>query len=154
GDPASLARAIQGVIRELEPAMPVLSSGGLTNNVATALFPLRVGVILLVILGLIGLAIASIGLYGIIAQAVAQRTRELGIRLALGDPVTDVLRMVIRDGLTLAAFGVLAGVALALAMSRLLATWLYGVSPYDPLAFATAPLILFAVAGFACWIPA
>jgi predicted permease len=154
GNPTSLARSVRTVIGELEPAMPVLTSGGLSNIVGTALFPLRVGVALLVILGLVGLVIASIGLYGIIAQSVAQRTRELGIRLALGAQVPHVLRMVFRDGLLLAGLGVVVGLALAMLLSRLLATWLYEVSPYDPLAFTVAPLVLFLVAVLACWIPA
>jgi predicted permease len=154
GSSGALARSIVTEVHALEPAMPVLMSGGLTETVATALFPLRVGVFLLVVLGLVGLTIASIGLYGIIAQSVAQRTRELGIRLALGAQVPHVLRMVFRDGLLLAGGGIVIGLLLALGLSRLLATWLYGVSPYDPLAFTVAPLVLLGVAMLACWVPA
>ena len=100
------------------------------------------------------MAIAAIGLYGTIAQGVAARTRELGIRIALGADPRLVRRMVLADGLKLAAVGLAVGLVIAALASQVLGTWLYGVSPYDPLAFVTVPLLLLLVAVTACLIPA
>ncbi len=154
GDPAVTAVALRQALKEVDPAMPVIASGVLMDQVSTALFPVRFGAILLVVLGLAGLAIAAIGLYGIIAQGVVARTRELGIRLALGADPGGLRRMVLLDGLKLAALGLAVGVGLAAISSRVLEAWLYGVSALDPVAFGVAPLVLLLVAAAACLVPA
>ncbi len=154
GDPATTSVALRQLLKELDPAVPVMASGPLVDQVTTALFPVRFAAMLLTVLGLAGVAIAAIGLYGTIAQGVAARTRELGIRIALGADPRLVHRMVLVDGLRLASVGLAAGLAIAALASRVLGTWLYGVSPYDPLAFVTVPLLLLLVAVVACLIPA
>jgi len=102
----------------------------------------------------LALALAGIGLYGVIAYAVGQRTHEIGIRMALGARESDVLRLVVGHGLTLGAVGVGLGVAGALILTRFLASMLYGIRPTDPLIFLGVSLLVTAVAGVASYIPA
>src|SRR6266516_2967958 len=98
--------------------------------------------------------LAAVGIYGVLAQAVSQRTHEIGIRLALGAQRRDVLRLVVGQGMRLALLGVAIGLAAALALSRVLQTLLYDVKPTDPLTFTAVSLALIAVALLACWLPA
>jgi putative ABC transport system permease protein len=100
------------------------------------------------------LALASVGLYGVLAFSVAQRTREIGIRMALGAQARDVLRLVMRQGLTLSLLGIAAGICVSLAGTRVLAGLLYGVAPTDPTTFAAVALLLGVVALAACLVPA
>jgi putative ABC transport system permease protein len=102
----------------------------------------------------LALVLASIGLYGVMSFAVSQRTRELGIRMALGARAVDVFRIVLRQGFGLIACGVVLGLAVSLAVTRLLASFLYGIRATDPITFAAIPIILAIVAGIACYIPA
>jgi ABC-type antimicrobial peptide transport system permease subunit len=106
------------------------------------------------VLGGAGLLLATVGLYGIIAYSVSRRTKEIGIRMALGARAVDVLRMVLRDGMSLAIAGVVIGVVLAGGASRLISSFLYGVSPLDALTFVGMSLALGAVALLATWLPA
>jgi putative ABC transport system permease protein len=122
--------------------------------VTTALFPLRFGAGLMLVLAAVGLVIACLGLYGIVSQGVIQRTRELGVRLALGAQRPNVLAMVVREGLLLAGGGLAVGLGLSVLGARALAPWLYGVSPLDPLAFVVAPVVLLTVAVLASLLPA
>ena len=110
--------------------------------------------LLLTIFAGIALVLAAIGIYGLMSYSVQQRTQELGIRMALGAGKRDVLKLMLRQGLTLTFTGVLVGLAIAFGMTRLLATLLYGVHAYDPLTFSTVPLVLAAVALIATYIPA
>ena len=100
------------------------------------------------------LLLAAIGLYGVISYSVAQRTRELGIRIALGAQRSDVLRLILRQGMTLVAIGVVAGLAASIGLTRLMATLLYGVSATDPITFLALSITLLSVAFVACWLPA
>lgn len=154
GNPATLATSMRSTLKSLDGSMPVMSTGILADQVSTALFPVRLAAMLLTVLGAAGLAIAAIGLYGIIAQGVVARTRELGIRIALGAEPGAVRAMVLREGMALAGIGLGVGLALSALASRALATWLYGVSPYDPVAFLAGPAVLIAVAAAASLIPA
>jgi len=154
GSPTALAATLRGTLKELDASMPVMSTGILADQIGAALFPVRLAATLLTVLGLAGLAIAAIGLYGIIAQGVVARTRELGIRIALGAEPSAVSGMVLRDGLRLAVIGLGAGLGVAALASRVLETWLYGVSPHDPVAFLAGPAILLLVAMAACLVPA
>lgn len=117
-------------------------------------FPARMGAGLLAAFGLLGLALACVGLYGVVAYAVARRRREVGIRRAIGAGGADVLRLVVGEGMALVGVGLALGIALALAATRLLQSLLYGVSATDPLTFATVPLLLAAVALAANLLPA
>jgi ABC-type antimicrobial peptide transport system permease subunit len=100
------------------------------------------------------LILAAIGVYGLMAYSVQQRTQEMGVRLALGADAARVRNMVIRQGMTLVAIGVIIGVASALGLARVLATFLFGVTPRDPLVFIVVPLVLAGVAWLGVWLPA
>lgn len=109
---------------------------------------------LLSIFAAMALVLAILGVYGVMAYNVAQRTQEVGVRMAIGAQPPDILRLVVRQGSALAALGIAVGLALALAVSRFLAAFLYGVSPFDPLTFAFVSLALFVAAIVACYLPA
>jgi ABC-type antimicrobial peptide transport system permease subunit len=106
------------------------------------------------VFALLALVLAAVGIYGVISYSVAQRTREVGIRMALGAQTTDVLKLIVRDGLKLVVIGVLVGLVGAFMLSRLLTTLLFGVTPTDALTYATVALVLIGVALAACYIPA
>ena len=106
------------------------------------------------IFGLLALLLAAIGIYGVIAHSVAQRTREIGIRIALGARAGDVMLMILRQGFLLALTGVAVGVGAALTLTRLMSSLLYGVSPTDPLTFIFSSVVLAAVSVGACLVPA
>lgn len=143
--------------REVNAAGPrVLVSGVRTGQqiIDGGLFQPRIGVALLSVFGLLALGLASIGLYGILAYAVNQRSREIGLRMALGASQPSVLRLILGQGMSLVAVGVLIGFAAALLVGRLLSRMLYGVSASDPLSLAGAAVMLMGVALLACYLPA
>jgi ABC-type antimicrobial peptide transport system permease subunit len=109
---------------------------------------------LMTVFGGSALLLAAIGIYGLMAYSVEQRTQEIGIRLALGAPVSQVRNMVVMQGMRLAVLGVIIGVAAAFGLARLMATFLFGVTARDPMVFTGVPLLLAAVAFFAVWFPA
>ncbi len=110
--------------------------------------------LLLTIFGAVALVLAAIGIYGLMAYSVAQRTQEMGIRMALGADRSDIRKLVVWQGMRLALVGVLLGIAASFGLTRLIATFLFGVKPWDPAVFVSAPLILSAVALLAVWLPA
>jgi ABC-type antimicrobial peptide transport system permease subunit len=124
------------------------------ENMAMAFLPARVAATVLGLVGLFGLGLAVVGIYGVVSYAVSQRTSEIGLRMALGAESRDILRLIIGKGMALTLIGVGLGSALSLALARLLSRILIGVSAADPLTFIAVPLLLTAVAIFACWIPA
>jgi ABC-type antimicrobial peptide transport system permease subunit len=145
---------IRETIRAADPDMPVFDVRTMEDHMGIALLPARLGGSVLGLFGLLGLVLAAVGIYGVMAYSVAQRTRELGIRIALGSDRGDVVRLVLREGMRLAALGVALGLLGALGASRLVRGLLYGVSPLDPLAFSIVPLTLVAVAAVAVYLPA
>ena len=154
GDPVALAGAIRKVIHDLDPGVDVLGMHTMADHTRTVLLAEVIASRLLLLLGLTGLALAAMGVYAVMAYAVNQRTQEFGVRLALGASRGDLYRLVLEQGLTLAALGCAIGLGLALGITRLLAGFLYGVSPYDPLTFVGVPALLGLVALLACWLPA
>jgi predicted permease len=152
--PLELLPAIQQEIRALDPSLPIYNVKTLEQYRRDALFEKRMQATLISGFGLLALALASLGLYGVLAFTVAGRTREIGIRMALGANRSAVVRMVIGQGLRLMAIGVALGIAGALAFARTLQSLLFGVSATDPLTFVIVPLVLVMVALLACWIPA
>jgi predicted permease len=154
GNPATFVGAVRRAINELDPGVGLLRTLPLAEHAQLALFAQRMASGLLVLLGSMALGLAAMGVYAVMAYAVSQRTQEFGIRMTLGARVSDVVRQVLGDGLRLTALGIAIGLALALALAHLLASFLYGLSPFDPLAFAGVPLLLGLVALTACWLPA
>jgi len=114
----------------------------------------RFNMFLMSLFGLVALILAAVGVYGLLAYLVTQRTQEIGIRLALGAKVTQVKRMVVIQGMRLALVGVVVGIALAFAFARAMGSFLFGVKSWDPAVFVVAPVVLTLVALLAAWIPA
>jgi ABC-type antimicrobial peptide transport system permease subunit len=154
GDAPALVRDMGRVLLDLEPAMPLFEQQTMDMQISATLLPLRVGVVLLAVFSALGLLLAAIGLYGVIAFAVARRTREIGIRVAIGARPASVLALVARQGFTLAVFGLLVGSLLAAGAARIVSAALYGVGPADPIAWIGAVVVLLAITGVANLLPA
>jgi predicted permease len=154
GDLAPLAARIRAEVAGLEKDLPVLESTPLTEAVAFALFPQRMLATIAAALGGLGLLLAGTGLYGVVAYSVSRRAREMGVRVALGARARDLSVMVVREGFTLALYGLLPGLLLAVAAGRVLRSMLHGLSPADPLALGAVAALLAAVAGVASYLPA
>jgi predicted permease len=152
--PESMAAAVRQRIARIDRKLPMIDTKSLAEQVNRSLMPERLVAILSSLFALQALVLACVGLYGIMAYAVAQRTQEIGIRMALGAEKTDVLGLVLGQGLRLTMVGLVSGGLGALALTRFLATLLYGVKPTDPLTFIVVSLILTSVAALACCIPA
>ena len=142
------------MVWKVDPSIPVTKVRTMSEVMSLSLAAQRFNTLLLGVFAGVALLLASVGLYGVLAFSVAQRTREIGIRMALGAQTRDVLRLVLRQGLTLSLLGVAAGVGVSLAGTRVLAGLLYGVAPTDPATFAAVAMVLVAVALVACLIPA
>ena len=154
GDAARLADAIRGELRAIDPGLPLFQVRSMDEVVGRKLATGRLVGALLGFFGTGALVLAAIGIYGVISYTVVRRTREIGVRIALGAQQGDVVRMVVGAGGRLALVGVAIGVVGALALSRLIASMLYGVKPWDPATFVAVPIILGAVALTAAWLPA
>jgi len=154
GDPTQIVAAIRGQIRAEDKEMPIFNLQIMERLVDKSVAPRRFNLLLLGVFALVGLALAGVGLYGVMSYTVTQRTREIGVRMALGAQTGAVLRLVIREGMKLAFIGALLGLGGALALTRLLKTLLFGVSATDPLTFIVIAALLIIVALLACWIPA
>ncbi len=157
GDPTALANPVHAVFRGLDPNLPLYGERTMENLMSAsplAYLPMRMGVILTLTQGLIGLCLAMMGLYAVVSFGVAQRTREIGIRMALGADASKVVRFVVREGVRLTAIGLGAGVAFALMLGLGLSRILYGLGTVDPLVLGAVVLLLLATAGLACYLPA
>jgi putative ABC transport system permease protein len=154
GDPADLAPVARQVIRELDARLPAAQMGPLSAVLSESVAQRRFSMLLLGLFALIALFLASVGLYGVVAYTVSQRTQEIGVRMAIGAQAGDVLRMVVGGGMKLAFAGVAIGIAGAMALSRLVASMLYEVTPVDPASYAATTVLLLAVAALACYLPA
>jgi putative ABC transport system permease protein len=152
-DAEKLAAPARAVLRELDPAVPVYAVATVSSLVAASSAPQRFVMRLLGGFAFVAVLLAALGLYGVIAYGVAQRTREVAVRVALGARNSDVLRLVLSSGLRLVGFGVVVGLAAALVAAPYLGALVYGVSPVDPLTFASAAALLTAVALVAHWLP-
>jgi predicted permease len=153
-DPLALVSTARGEVQKLDPELPMAAVATMEQLLADSLSRSRFTMLLLGIFSAVALILASVGIYGLIAYSVTQRTQELGIRIALGAQRHDVLRLVLAQGTRLTLLGVALGVFAALALSRLLASMLFGVSATDPLTFAGVAVLLAVVALLACFIPA
>ncbi len=154
GNPANMAPAVRTVVASMDRNVPVYHVETMNDYLSASVARNRFSTLLLGLFGALALALAAVGIYGVISYSVSQTTHEIGIRVALGAEKNDVLKMVVGQGLKLALIGVAIGVAGALALTRFLASLLYGVKPTDPLTFLAVSLILIAVALAACYFPA
>ncbi|HEY3570158.1 MAG TPA: ABC transporter permease [Thermoanaerobaculia bacterium] len=154
GDPMRLAAAARGEIRRLDPSLPVSSVEPMTRVVYESVAQPRFVAFLVVIFAVVALALAAIGTYGVLAYMVELRTREIGVRMALGAQASEVLQMILSQGAWLVGSGLVLGVIGALALRRALASVLFGVAPTDPAIFATVLLVLSVVGLLACFLPA
>jgi putative ABC transport system permease protein len=153
-DPASVTSAIRGQVFAIDKGLPLYNIATMDQLVANSVAQPRLNLSLLVAFALLALALAAVGVYGVMAYAVTQRTQEFGIRMALGASPADVLKQVFLEGGRLAALGLGLGLIAALALTRLMASMLYGVKPSDPLSLGVAAALLAVVAFAACYIPA
>jgi predicted permease len=151
---AETARLLQRAVGELDPSLTIYESGSLTSRLALALFPARLVAVVLASFGLLAVVLAATGVYGIMAYAVSRRTREIGIRMALGAAPAQVLRVVLLRTAVLLGIGTVLGLAMALAGGQFFAQILYGVSARDPLTYFCAIALMAAVAFVACLVPA
>ncbi len=153
-EPSNLTSAVRGAIQRIDPELPVFKVTTMEQMVADSTAQRLFTMLLLGIFAAMALVLAAVGLYGVISYSVAQRTHEIGIRLALGAQTRDVLRLVISHGMKLTLVGVLTGLGGALALTRLMRTLLFGVSATDLVTFILISLLLTGVSLLACWIPA
>lgn len=154
GEPLAVAAAVRAAVRRLDPRLPVARLRTMDEVVGTALSQPRFMALLLALFAGLALALAAVGLYGVIAYGVAARGHEIGIRVVLGATRPRVLRLVLSEGMAMAAAGIGIGLALARLLTRFLAGQIYGVTADDPATFAAVPLLLAAVALAATWLPA
>jgi putative ABC transport system permease protein len=154
GDPVSQLTAVKEKIREANPSQTFLSIATLDQLAERTISQRRFNLLLLGAFGALALALASVGLYGLLSYTTAQRTHEIGIRVAMGAQTGDVLRLIIGQGLRLILTGIAVGLAGAVALTRLMQSLLFGVGSADPLTFTGVALLLAGVALLACWIPA
>ena len=154
GDPSLVLQRIRGLVREADPEMPVYNVRSMEDHMGIALLPARLGGSVLGLFGLLGLTLAAVGIYGVMAYSVSQRRQELGIRVALGADRSSVIRLVLGEGLRLAVIGTALGILGALVASRLVQGLLYNVDAIDPVAFTLVPGLLLVVAAVAVYVPA
>ena len=153
GDPVGYIASVRNEVAALDQNLPLFDVKTMREHLGVALLPARLAGSVLGIFGLVALILAASGIYGVMAYSVAQRTREIGIRMALGARSTDVLSMVVRQGMKLVAIGVAVGLTAAFVVTRMMTSLLYGVSPTDPLTLGAISLLLILVALLACYLP-
>jgi putative ABC transport system permease protein len=153
-DASAITNAMRAAAQSFDPDLPVYDVRTLESFVAENVAPRRLSVLLLSLFAGLALALATVGIYGVMSYSVTQRHREIGIRMALGAQTGDVLTLVVKQGTWLAAAGVGIGLVAALAATRLIARLLFGIQPSDPLTFITVALLLSMVALVASYIPA
>jgi predicted permease len=154
GNSATLARDVRDAVRVLDPSMAIFNTETMTEHLRDALFLPRLAATLFGVFGLMGLALAGVGLYGVMSYSVSRRTREIGIRLALGAQTAAVQRLIVRQGMILALIATALGLPVAFAAAKFSTSVLYGVRPHDLVTFTVVPLFLATVALVACWLPA
>jgi ABC-type antimicrobial peptide transport system permease subunit len=157
GDPAAVIPAMRGVLQRMDSDLPVFNTQTMEEHLRSSAFgfmPMRMAAFVAGAQGIIGLLLAIMGVYGVVAYAVSQRTREIGIRLALGAERADVFRLVVRGGLKLIIIGLAAGLLFAGGLSLVLSGLLVGLSAFDPLVFVSVAIGLVVVSLLACYLPA
>ena len=153
-EPATLARAVRAEIRRMDPNLPISAMRTMREIVSSAVAQRRFQMALTSLFALVALLLGAVGLYGVVSYAVACRTREIGLRMALGALRTTVMRAVFATGMRPVFIGLAVGVAGTIATARALRHVLYEVSPTDPLSLGTVVLVMLLTSGFACYLPA
>jgi putative ABC transport system permease protein len=153
-EPLSLASAVRGQVSALNRDQAVFNIRTMGQTVAQSVAARRFSMLLLTAFGTVALALASVGIYGLMSYSVAQRTREIGVRMALGAQLCDVLKLMVGQGMKVALAGVVLGLVASLVLTQLIRSLLFGVGTTDPLTFIVIPLLLTVVALLACWVPA
>jgi putative ABC transport system permease protein len=153
-DAAALAGAVKGRVWQVDGLIPVTRARTMVEVMGASVEARRFDMVLFGVFAAVAMSLAAVGIYGVMSYTVAQRTREIGVRIALGARSRDVIRMVVGRGMLLTSIGAAAGLALSLALTRLMSGMLFGVGANDPLTFASVSLLLAGVALLACYIPA
>lgn len=154
GDPAALAEPVRRQVYALDPNIAIYNEETMEQHVKTAYFLPRLAAMLFGVFGAMGLTLAAIGLYGVMSYAVSRRTREIGIRMAMGAQRGVVEQLIVKQGMAMALIAMLLGWPAAWMLAKLASDFLYGIAPHDVFTFAAAPVFLGAIAFFACWLPA
>ena len=154
GDPRGLISTVRREVAVLDENLPPQNLQPLSETVGLASWSARTGAAVLGVFGLLGLVLAAIGIYGVMSYSVSRRTREIGLRMAVGAETRDVIKLIVKQGMGLTLIGAVIGVMLAVAVTRLLASLLYGVTATDPATFAGVVLFVIGVAVVACYLPA
>jgi putative ABC transport system permease protein len=154
GEPAAMVAAVRREVQALDASLPVYNIKTLEEQKSSSLYTSRLAATLLTVFGLLALVLAAVGMYGVMSYAVNRRTREIGIRLALGAQRHDLLRQVLVEGMSLVTIGLALGLGGAVAATRLVESFLYDVTATDPVTFAGAALLLAGVALLANYLPA
>jgi ABC-type antimicrobial peptide transport system permease subunit len=154
GDPSRLVPLVRAEIARFDKRLAVSEMNPLQTLVEGAQAQTRFTLVLIGIFAVIAAMLAAVGLYGVLSDAVRQRTAEIGLRMALGAAPGGIFRLVVGQGLRLSAAGVVCGAIAAVALTRVMATMLVGVEAHDPATFSTIAVLLFAIAAVACWVPA
>jgi predicted permease len=154
GDPRGLISAVRREVAALDENLPPQNLQPLSETVSLASWSARTGAAVLGVFGLLGLVLAAIGIYGVMSYSVSRRTREIGLRMALGAETRDVIKLILMQGMGLTLIGTIIGLMLAVAVTRLLTSLLYGVTATDPATFAGVVLFVIGVAVLACYLPA
>ena len=154
GDPRQVLSALRGEVHKLDPSISVYAAKTLKEHMSTSLFPARMAAIALGSFGVLALVLAAVGIYGVMSHVVAGRTREIGLRMALGAQLSEVQKLILKQGMFLASIGSLGGLLIAFGGARMMKSLLYGVSASDPVTFTCVALLLLTVALLACWVPA
>lgn len=154
GEPMNVITPVRQTVQSLDQNLPVYDIRTMNQHLSGALFGARLSAVLLGLFGGVALLLAALGIYGVMAYAVSQRTREIGIRMALGAKADDVMKLIVRRGMKLTIIGIVPGLIAALLVTRLLKGFLYEVGANDPVTFVVIVALLASVAFLACWIPA
>jgi putative ABC transport system permease protein len=153
-DPSSLVAAVRNQVLDIDKDQPIYNIKPMSELIAASMSQQRFAMLLLTVFGGVSLTLAAVGIYGVMSYSVTQRSHEIGIRMALGARGSDVLSLVVGQGLRLVLFGVAIGLAGAFALTRVMSSLLFGVSATDPLTFVVTSIVLSGVALVACFVPA
>jgi predicted permease len=154
GDPRALLPSIPGAVHAIDPQLPVFATRTMDEAIAASIATQRSSATLVGGFSILAVFLAALGLYGVLAYSVTRRTREIGIRIALGSPRAKICGLIVRQGMIMVVLGIFAGVIVSLGCGPLMRHFVYGVTPHDPAIIVGVTALLAAIATFACWLPA